>query len=133
MTQPSGVQIGPAREGGRRWWALGFLVSANLLVFAAVTIMNVALPDARADLALSPSTVRGIVTSYSLTFGTLILLAGRAADVFGLRRCLVAGLVGFAATSLLGAAAVDGRVLLAARALQGATGAFVAATAVSLI
>lgn len=133
MTHPTGVQIGPARQGRRRWWALGFLVSANLLVFAAVTIMNVALPDARADLALPPSTVRAIVTSYSLTFGTLILLAGRAADVFGLRRCLVAGLVGFAATSLLGAAAVDGRLLLAARALQGATGAFVAATAVSLI
>ncbi len=119
--------------GARRWWVLVALTGANLLVFASVTIMNVALPDARADLALSTGVAQLVVTLYSLTFGSLILLGGRVADVLGLRRCLVGGLAGFAAASLLGGIATGGTVLLVARALQGGTGAFVAATAVSLL
>ncbi|MGC0272808.1 MFS transporter [Pseudactinotalea sp. Z1739] len=121
------------RLAGRRRVALATLTGANLLVFASVTIMNVALPDVRADLGLSASATQGIVTLYSLTFGTLILLAGRLADVVGLRRCLTAGLTGFAAASLAGGLADDAAVLLTMRALQGAAGAFVAATAVSLM
>lgn len=119
--------------GMRRWWVLAALTGANLLVFASVTIMNVALPDARSELALSTGAAQLVVTLYSLTFGSLILLGGRVADVLGLRHCLVAGLVGFAAASLLGGLAADGTTLLAGRALQGAAGAFVAATAVSLL
>lgn len=129
----AGVARSKPVAGPRRWLALGMLTGANLLVFASVTIMNVALPDARADLALSVSASQGLVTSYSLAFGALILLGGRVADVVGLRTCLAAGLAGFAAASLLGGLAPDATVLIAARALQGATGAFVAATAVSLI
>lgn len=124
-------QASPA--GRRRWWALAALTGANLLVFASVTIMNVALPAARADLALSTSATQSVVTLYSLTFGTLVLVGGRLADVLGLRRCLVSGLVGFALASLLGGVASEAGVLLLARALQGGTGALVAATAVSLM
>lgn len=116
-----------------RWWALASLSSANLLVFASVTIMNVALPAARADLALSASSSQAVVTIYSLTFGALILVGGRMADVLGLRRCLVAGLVGFAGASLFGGVVSDAGLLLLARALQGGSGALVAATAVSLV
>ncbi|KAA1427636.1 MFS transporter [Nocardioides antri] len=122
-----------AVRGSRRWWALASLTGANLLVFAAVTIMNVALPAARSDLALSTGATQLVVTLYSLAFGTFILFAGRLADVVGLRRCLVAGLVGFAGASLIGGMAPDGGILLLARALQGGSGAFVAATAVSLM
>jgi EmrB/QacA subfamily drug resistance transporter len=121
------------RLSGRRTVALASLTGANLLVFASVTIMNVALPDVRADLELSASSTQGIVTLYSLTFGTLILLAGRLADVVGLRRCLTAGLVAFSIASLAGGLASEAAVLLTMRAIQGAAGAFVAATAVSLM
>jgi len=129
------VGTGPetALTGSRRWFALAALTGANMLVFASVTIMHVALPAARSDLTLSTGATHLVVTLYSLTFGTFILLAGRLADVFGLRRCLVAGLIGFAAASLLGGMAPDGVTLLLARVLQGGAGAFVAATAVSLM
>lgn len=119
--------------GRRRWWILGLLTGANVLVFASVTIMTVALPAARAELGLSTSTTQAVLTVYSLTFGTLLLLGGRIADVFGLRRCLVAGLTGFAAASLLGGLATEATTLLVARGLQGGAGAFVAATAVPLM
>lgn len=141
-TSPTGADAGPGggamadpspSTGRRRWWALGMLTGANLLVFASVTIMNVALPYARADLGLSPSATQAVVTLYSLTFGTLILLGGRVADTLGLRRCLVAGLIGFAASALLGGLATGAAILLVARAAQGIAGALVAATAVPLM
>ncbi|WP_375003506.1 MFS transporter [Aeromicrobium sp. CTD01-1L150] len=117
----------------RRWWALGFVLAGNLAVFAAVTMMNVALPDAQDALGLSDASRSAVVTLYSLCFGAFMLLGGRLADVLGLRRCLTAGLVGFAAASLLGGLAPTAEVLLAARALQGMTGALVAATALAMI
>lgn len=116
-----------------RWGLLACLTGANLLVFASVTIMNVALPEAKEGLALSPSATQSVVTLYSLSFGALILVGGRLADVIGLRRCLVAGLVGFAVASLLGGVANGAVVLLAARVLQGGAGALVAATAMALL
>lgn len=123
----------PAALGARRGIALGLLTSANLLVFASVTIMNVALPDLQTDLLLSHGQAQGVVTFYSLAFGALLVLGGRLADIVGLRRCLTTGLVGFAAASLLGGLAPEPGLLLAARIAQGAAGALVAATAVSLM
>lgn len=117
----------------RRWWALGFVLTGNLAVFAAVTMMNVALPDAQRALGLSDGSRAAVVTVYSLCFGAFVLLGGRLADVLGLRRCLAAGLVGFAVASFLGGVAPTAEVLLAARALQGMTGALVAATALAMI
>ncbi|WGX95065.1 MFS transporter [Nocardioides sp. L-11A] len=120
-------------SGTGRWWALAALTGANVLVFASVTIMNVALPDLRTDLSLSAGAARWVVTLYSLVFGMLILLGGRLGDVLGLRSCLVAGLVGFSAASVLGGLATNAELLLLARGLQGGAGALVAATAVSLM
>lgn len=117
----------------QRWWRLAFIISANLLVYSGVTIMNIALPAAQDDLALGDSTPQWVVTIFAMAFGGLILLGGRIADVFGRRLSLVAGLLGYAVASLLGSAANGGAVLLAARALQGATGALVAAAALALL
>jgi len=124
-----------ARGGAehRRWWALGFILTGNLAVFAAVTMMNVALPEAQEALGFSDASRSAVVTLYSLCFGALMLLGGRLADVLGLRRCLAAGLIGFAAASGLGGLAPTTEVLLTARALQGMTGALVAATALAMI
>src|SRR5699024_3211891 len=83
----------------RKWWALAFLVTGNLTVFTAVTMMNVAIPQAQATLEFADSTRASVVTLYSLCFGTFMLLAGRLADAFGLRRCLFTVRSGFADSS----------------------------------
>lgn len=130
------VTAKPNTTGARdhlRWWALGFVLTGNLAVFTAVTMMNVALPEAQQALGLTDSSRAAVVTLYSLCFGAFMLLGGRLADVLGLRRCLTAGLIGFAGASLLGGLAPSTEVLLASRALQGMTGALVAATALAMI
>lgn len=119
--------------GKHRWWAVGLLTGANLLAFASVTIMNVALPQAQAQLSMGDGSTQAVITVYSLTFGTLILVGGRFADALGLRRCLIGGLIAFAMASLMGGLATETSVLLSARALQGGAAAFVAATAVPLM
>lgn len=121
------------QRGRLRWWALGFVLAGNLAVFAAVTMMNVALPEAQDALEFSDASRSAVVTLYSLCFGAFMLLGGRLADVLGLRRCLIAGLIGFAFASLLGGVAWTAGVLLTARALQGMTGALVAATGLAMI
>lgn len=95
--------------------------------------MNIALPAAQAGLDMSDSARQWVITIYALTFGGLMLLGGRLADVLGLRRSLVIGLIGFAAASILGGIAPNGAGLLAGRALQGAAGALVAAAALALL
>ncbi|TGD32696.1 MFS transporter [Brevibacterium sp. S22] len=117
----------------RRWWALSFLTGANLLAFASVTIMNVALPQTQTQLSMTDGSAHAVLTVYSLTFGTLILVGGRIADTLGLRRCLTGGLIAFALSSLLGGFAAVPAVLLVARALQGGAAAFIAATAIPLM
>lgn len=127
------TELTSAGTGLRRWWALVFLLTGNVSVFAAVTMMNVALPDAQRELGLSDGSRAAVVTLYSLCFGAFMLLGGRLADILGLRRCLMAGLIGFAVASFLGGVAPTAAVLLVARALQGMSGALVAATALALI
>lgn len=115
------------------WLALSFLLTGYLLVFAAVTMVNVALPAAQDDLEMSDAGRQWILTSYSLAFGGLMLLGGRLGDVLGLRRAVTFGLLGFAAAALLGGSANSGGVLLTARALQGVAGAIVAPAALALL
>lgn len=124
--------VSPDATGGHGR-ALPFLLAGYLLVFAAVTMVNVALPTAQADLGMSDTARQWLLTTYSLTFGGLMLLGGRLGDVLGLRRAVVIGLVGFAAASLLGGLAPTGATLLAGRALQGAAGALVAPSGLALL
>ncbi|MEU2438921.1 MFS transporter [Streptomyces rubradiris] len=117
----------------RRWKALAFIAMAQLLVNLDTTIVNIALPSAQADLGISDGNRQWIVTAYALTFGGLLLLGGRIADLWGRRRTFLTGLIGFAAASVLGGAAGDQVLLFAARALQGAFGALLAPAALSLL
>ncbi|ASR38106.1 hypothetical protein BAY61_27325 [Prauserella marina] len=119
--------------GGRRWWGLVFVLTGNVTVFGAVTIMNTAVPAVQAELGMADATRGWVLTVFSLCFGALMLISGRIADALGLRRCMLAGLVGFAAASLLGGLATTSAVLLVARGVQGAAGALVAATALALL
>jgi EmrB/QacA subfamily drug resistance transporter len=117
----------------RRWLILGVLGLAQLMVVLDATIVNIALPTAQKALAFSDSDRQWIVTAYALAFGSLLLLGGRIADVFGRKRTFLVGLVGFAAASALGGAAGSFEVLVAARALQGVFGALLAPAALSLL
>src|SRR3954449_6006931 len=107
----------------KRWLILAVLGLAQLMVILDATIVNIALPSAQHDLGFSNADRQWVVTAYSLAFGGLLLLGGRLADLFGRRRMLLIGLVGFAAASALGGLAQGIWMLVAARAVQGAFGA----------
>jgi EmrB/QacA subfamily drug resistance transporter len=117
----------------RRWWILAILGLAQLMVVLDVTIVNIALPHAQSALAFSNTDRQWIVTGYSLAFGSLLLLGGRIADLFGRKRVFLIGIVGFAAASAFGGAAQNFSMLLSARVLQGAFGALLAPATLSLL
>src|SRR3954468_24734326 len=110
-----------------------FICLAQLMIVLDITIVNIALPSAQHDLGVSDGDRQWIITAYTLAFGSLLLLGGRIADYTGRRRTFVIGLLGFAGASALGGAAPGFGVLLAARALQGAFGALLAPSALSLL
>jgi EmrB/QacA subfamily drug resistance transporter len=112
---------------------LAFIAIAQLMVILDATIVNIALPSAQADLGISDGNRQWIITAYALAFGGLLLLGGRIADMWGRKNTFMTGLVGFALASALGGAAVNGLMLYASRALQGAFGALLAPAALSLL
>src|ERR1700744_4016930 len=124
---------GAASAPARRWWILGVVGLAQLMVVLDATIVNIALPSAQRDLGFSIADRQWVVTAYSLAFGGLLLLGGRLSDLVGRRRMLIIGLVGFAAASALGGAATGVTTLVIARGAQGAFGAMLAPAALSTL
>src|SRR6516162_2540550 len=139
MSEPAATVPGQARPVGtaaasaRRWWILGVVGLAQLMVVLDATIVNIALPSAQRDLGLSNADRQWVVTAYSLAFGGLLLLGGRLSDLVGRRRMLIIGLVGFAAASAVGGAANSFAVLVIGRGAQGAFGAMLAPAALSTL
>jgi EmrB/QacA subfamily drug resistance transporter len=127
-----GVEAPPA---GDRKLGLALLViaTAQLMLVLDNTIVNVALPSMQAALHLDPSNLNWVITAYALAFGGLLLVGGRAGDLFGRRRVFRIGLVVFTVASLLGGFAPTGAVLIASRVLQGVGAAIAAPTALSLL
>jgi len=123
----------PTPANPHRWAALVFVCLGQLMVVLDVTIVNIALPSAQRDLGASDASRQWDITAYTLAFGGLLLLGGRVADYTGRKRAFLVGLIGFAAASALGGAAVNFGMLLGARAVQGAFGALLAPAALSLI
>jgi len=117
----------------RRWYALGVIAIAQLMVVLDSSIVNLALPSAKADLGISDANQQWVVTAYTLAFGGLLLLGGRVADYVGRKRMFIIGLLGFAGASALGGLAPSQGLLFAARALQGGFGAFLVPAALSLL
>lgn len=109
------------------------LVSAQLLVMLDSSILNVALPSIAEDLTLSATGTAWILNAYYLSFGGLLLVSGRAADVFGRRRMFLVGAVVLALGSIVGAVAPNEAVLIAARVCQGAGAAMLSPAAMSVI
>ncbi|GGG01885.1 MFS transporter [Rhodococcoides trifolii] len=123
----------PAKNSNTRWFILGVLGLAQLMVVLDATVVNIALPAAQLDLGFDNADRSWVVTSYALAFGSLLLLGGRLSDLFGRRNTFLIGLVGFAVMSAVGGAAVNFGMLVAARAGQGIFGALLAPAALSLL
>jgi EmrB/QacA subfamily drug resistance transporter len=117
----------------RRWLILGVIGLAQLMVVLDATIVNIALPSAQHSLGFTDGARQWVVTAYALSFGSLLLLGGRAADHFGRKRALLVGLSGFAIASAVGGAANGIEMLLIARAAQGVFAALLAPAALSLL
>ena len=136
MTMEHEAESGTPVDTGnysRRWWILGVLGIAQLMVILDSTIVNIALPTAQHDLSFSNADRQWIVTAYALAFGSLLLLGGRIGDMVGRKRALVIGLVGFAAASAIGGASVNFAMLVIARTVQGAFGALLAPSVLALL
>ncbi|GAB3989058.1 hypothetical protein GCM10029978_113140 [Actinoallomurus acanthiterrae] len=103
------------------------------MVVLDATIVNIALPSAQKALEFDNTGRQWIVTAYSLAFGSLLLLGGRLADLFGRKTTFIIGIVGFAAASAVGGAANGFTMLVVARVAQGLFGALLAPAALSLL
>ena len=103
------------------------------MVVLDVTVMNIALPSAQHALHFTTVERQWVVTAYTLAFGSLLLLGGRLADLFGRKVTFLTGLLGFAGVSAIGGASVNFAMLITARACQGAFGAILVPSALSLL
>src|SRR5215468_11221047 len=116
-----------------RWRAFAVLAVSYFMTIVDLAIVNVALPTIGRHLHFSESGLQWVVTAYGLTFGGLLLLGGRAADLLGRRRIFMLGLAVFTAASLgCGLARNDGQ-LIALRGLQGFGAAVVLPAALSIV
>ncbi|MFT4396336.1 DHA2 family efflux MFS transporter permease subunit [Gordonia lacunae] len=141
MSTPGPANTGTVNTGAvnseqfRPVFGLPILVLSGmqLLVVLDGTVAALALPSIRDALALSESSANWVISSYVLAFGGLMLLGGRLGDTFGRKRMFIVGVVAFTLTSLLCGLAWNEASLLAGRALQGASAAIAAPTAMALV
>jgi EmrB/QacA subfamily drug resistance transporter len=135
MTTLRDADAGVRSEGPTRahWWILVVIAGAQLMVVLDSTIMIIALPSAQHALGFSNTDRQWVVTAYTLAFGGFLLLGGRISDMFGPKRTLMTGVVGFALASAVGGAAQTTLMLIGARGLQGLFGALLAPSVLSLL
>src|ERR1044072_8987948 len=117
----------------RRWKALTLLCTAFFMVILDSAIVVVALPSIDADLAFSAGDLQWVLSAYLLSFGGLLLLGGRAADLLGRRRMFILGTALFAVASLGAGLAGSTASLLGARVVQGVAAAIMTPTALSIV
>ena len=117
----------------RKTLALLTVIIALVLEIVDLTIVNTALPAIKASLGTDAQAAQWIVAGYSLAFAVLLMAGGRLGDSYGYRRMFVAGIVGFTLSSAACGLSVTAGQLVAARMLQGATGAIMAPQAMALV
>jgi EmrB/QacA subfamily drug resistance transporter len=133
------TELAPARAAQadrpdpKRYWSLAVIALAQLMIVLDASVVIVALPSAQRALHISVANRQWVMSSYTLAFGSLLLLGGRIADYLGRRRMFIVGLIGFGAASALGGLAQTPALLFGARALQGAFAAVMAPAALSLL
>src|SRR3954470_18404179 len=116
-----------------RWIALYVLCAGMLMIVLDITVVNVALPSIKDDLGFDQSRLAWVVNAYLITFGGLLLLAGRLGDLIGRRTIFLYGLGLFVAASILCGASQSEGMLIGARLLQGIGGAMTAAVILGMI
>src|ERR1700737_4582834 len=121
------------RPDPRRWLALVVICFGQLMIVLDSTIVNVALPSIQRDLRFTPAELTWVVNAYLITYGSLLLLAGRAGDLIGRKKVFLAGVVLFTAASVLSGLAQNSAELVIARFVQGAGGALSAGVILALI
>ncbi|HEY0938128.1 MAG TPA: MFS transporter [Trebonia sp.] len=121
------------RPGARPGVALAIMLGAQLMIILDATVVNIALPHIQTGLHFSATSLSWVLNGYTLTFGGLLLLGGRAGDILGRRRMFLAGITVFTLASLAGGLAPDAGVLLAARAVQGVGGALASPAVLALV
>ena len=117
----------------RRWKALALLCSAFFMVILDSAIVVVALPSIETDLGFSAGSLQWVLSAYLLSFGGLLLLGGRAADLLGRRRLFMVGTGLFALASLACGLSGSADALIAARVIQGVAAAIMTPTALSIV
>jgi MFS family permease len=122
-----------AQPESSRWIALVVLCVGMLMIVLDATIVNVALPSIQKDLGFSQSSLAWVVNAYLITFGGLLLMAGRLGDLISRRDVFLAGLAVFTTASLLCGVAQSQELLVGARFLQGVGGAMTSAVILGMI
>ncbi len=125
----SSITTGPRA----RWWALVVVCLAMFMNALDSSIVNVALPDIQRDLHFTQSGLTWVVDAFLITFGSMLLLAGRLGDLVGRKRVFLSGVTLFTGSSILCGLAPDQAVLIVGRFLQGAGGALSASVIVAII
>jgi len=135
MSHGVGMELETTRpdHSNHRWLVLALLCMAQLLVVLDATIVNIALPSIQSDLGFSDTNLQWVINAYVLTFGGLLLLGGRAADMFIRRHVFLAGLGVFVVASLACGLSGGEAELIAGRALQGVGAALMSAAALSIL
>ena len=138
MSHPSAAPAGaghPTAAGNARTAAVVLLVAclAQFMVVLDVAVVNVAIPEMTSALSLTASGQQWVIDAYTLTFGGLLLLSGRLADLVGQRRMFLIGVTVFTVFSLLCGLATNEAMIEWFRAAQGVGGAILAPTSLSLL
>lgn len=116
-----------------KWLVFILVAIAQFMVVLDTAITNVALPTIKQQLHFTTANLQWVVTAYALTFGGFLLLGGRAADLFGRKRTLLTGMIGFTAISFLIGINHSATMLIALRAIQGLAAAFMSPAALSIV
>ncbi len=135
ITSAGAGEVGALRETAmrHRGVALTILSVCQAMLIADITIVTVAAPSIERGLGLTATNLTWVFNAYTIAFGGLLLLGGRAGDILGHRRTFLAGTGLFTLASLAGGMATSGAVLLIARGVQGVGAAFAAPGALALI
>jgi EmrB/QacA subfamily drug resistance transporter len=129
----TGAAPQPARADTRQMIALAVISTAYLMLAIDSTIVNIALTKIQESLHFSATGLAWVLNSYLLAFGGLLLLGGRAGDMFGRRRVVSVGITLFTCASVAGGLAANPATLIVARALQGVGAALAAPNTLALI
>jgi EmrB/QacA subfamily drug resistance transporter len=136
MTAPLSTSTAVEQQAAserRRWIALAVLCLGQLMMVLDATIVNVALPSIQRELHFSQSNLTWVINGYLITFGGLLLLAGRMGDLVGRKKVFLAGLVVFTLSSIVCGVAGSQAMLIGARLVQGVGGAIASSVILAII